>query len=463
MRRSNKHEMRKVALSPLTGGLNLALPPEQIGDNEMQECQNMWYERDSQRLVGRGGLELIGTYEDAVKSLFYDIESNSSFVFLANRKAYNTLLSNTETGRKYLGYVSGTGRAKCCKFGSDLFIASGDLLQYYDFGISSDKLVTVQNSPNSDLLFYRFGRLASIKVGNSSRITFSSTGDAKSDVAWTENAGDASYMQFLDVGDKDNGSIMDVVPLATDMIVFKSSGKAYQFAGDATPETWTVYNVANVTDLTSQFRAGDCATNIGNEVVFLSLRGLKTLSATQDYGNIAAGDIGAKFNKLLTRNQYEPELYDMRRHKTLMIRVTTDKKTWVAFNYALNAATVIKFGLEVETILETKDDVFVASSNKIYRWTDEATTDNGKSIEYIVKPRDVIGSDELLVKAIDTKFSSDHAGTVKVSIGDRLKVDMPTNSRRKVKCNHSTDCISLKAESTSRFELDHIALDVVDL
>ena len=38
MRRSNKHEMRKVAMSPLSGGINLAVPPEQINENEMQEC-----------------------------------------------------------------------------------------------------------------------------------------------------------------------------------------------------------------------------------------------------------------------------------------------------------------------------------------------------------------------------------------------------------------------------------------
>lgn len=462
MRRSNKHEMRKVALSPLNGGLNLAAPPEQIGETEMQECQNMWYERDSQRLVGRGGLKIVSSYESPIKSLFYDVESNMSFIFLYDKSCYSATLSDVETNRRNIGKVNGDGRAKCCKFGSDLFVTSGEELQYYTFA-SGTSLQSIANAPKADIVFYRFGRLAVAKMGNSSRITFSSTGDAKSDVAWTESAADTSYSQWIDIGDRDAGYIMDVVPLATDMIVFKSNGKAYQFTGDATPDTWAVYNIANYTDVTSGFRQGGLATNIGNEVVFLSLRGLKTLSTTQDYGNIATTDVGAKFNKLLTRRQYDPELYDMRRHKTLMIRATTDKKTWVAYNYALNAATVIKFAFDVEAILETKDDVYVASGNSLYHWDDELTTDDGEPIEYIVKPRDVIGSDELLVKAIDTKFSSDHAGSATVSIGDRLKVDMPINSRRKVKCNHSTDCISLTVESTSRFELDHIALDVVDL
>lgn len=462
MRRSNKHEMRKVAMSPLSGGINLAVPPEQIGENEMQECQNMWYERDTQRLVGRGGLKLVSSFDNPIKSLCYDLESNTSFVFLYDRNAYNVVLSDVETQRRNIGKVTGEGRAKACRFGEDIFIVSGDVLQYYGFKQGS-VLQTVNNAPKADLVFYRFGRLAVIKVGNSSRVTFSSTGDAKSDVAWAENSADQSYSQWIDVGDKDSSYIMDAVPLATDIMFFKSSGKVYQLAGDAEPASWRVYNPVTGSDLTNAFRAGSCATNVGGEVAFLSLTGLKALSTTQDYGNISPSTLGAKFNKLLTRRQYEPELYNMRRHQTLMIRSTSDKTTWVAYNYALNVATVLKFAVPVEAILETKDDVYVASGNNLYLWADEAATDDGEPIDYVVKPRDVLGSDELLVKAIDTKFSSDHAGKATISIGDRLHVDMPTNSRRKVRCNHSTDCIALTVHSNSRFELDHIVLDVVDL
>ena len=146
-----------------------------------------------------------------------------------------------------------------------------------------------------------------------------------------------------------------------------------------------------------------------------------------------------------------------------MIRPTTDKTYWVAVNYALNAATTMKFGMPIEAILETKDGLFVASGNAIYRWTIEATQDGDTDIDYAFSPRDLISSDELLVKAIDTKLSSDHAGVAKVSIGARLSVDMPTNSRRKVRCNYSDDLLHLEVSSNSRFEVDHIMLDVADL
>lgn len=461
MRRATKHQFKKVQFAPLNGGINVAQVPEQIAENEMQECQNFWYEKDSMRLVGRGGLSQLTTFQSRVRSMYYDIETNTTFVFLENRDCYQLTVGSGSATKNFIDKVTGTKKPMCCKFNNKLFVASGEWLQFYDYD-QKGMLQTITTSPRCDKLFYRFGRLAVARVG-SDRITYSATADATSDVAWNaENTNDDSLAKWLDIGSDDGGDIVEIVPLATDMIIFKSNGKAYQFVGDADFNTWSVYNVANNTDIAQNYLNGTVATNLGQEVVFLSLRGLKTLSATQDYGNITATDIGSKFAKLITDGMYEPEFYHLRRHKTLMIRPKADSSYFVAFNYGIGAATTIKFGMTVQSILETKDDILVACGNTIYRWSVEATMDDNLPIEYIMKPRVVLGSDEVLVKAIDTKFTSDHAGEATVTI-DRLKVKMPTNSRRKVRCNHSTDAIDLEVRSNSRFELDHLVLDVADL
>lgn len=462
MRRTNKHQVSKVKFYPLSGGINVSQPAEQIAENEMQACQNFIYDRDSQRLIGRGGLQQVSTFDYAIRGMYYDIDTNTTFVFLTSRDAYSVTLHDTETNRRYLDKVTGNEIPKCCKFQDALFVASGDHLQYYNYSDAQNYLQMMPLSPVCDNLFYRWGRLMVTRTGTD-RVTYSSTGDATSDVAWDENTNDASSSKWLDVGEKDGGDIQEIVPLATDIMIFKSNGKVYQFSGDDSIDTWRLDNIANYTDLTANFTPGMCATNIGNEVVFLSLRGLKTLSTTQDYGNIATSDIGAKFNKLLTKSMYEPRMYHLRRQRMLVIQPTSDKKYFVCYNYGMNAATTLKFAIDVDFILETKDDIFVASGNTIYRWTVEATKDGELEIEYMLQPRDLIGSDEILVKAIDTKFSSDHAGEAKLSIGTRLNVTMPTNSRRKVLCNHSDDVISMTITSNSRFEVDHIMLDVADL
>lgn len=460
MYRTSKHAINKIQFSLLKGGINVAQVPEQIAENEMQECQNFIYDRDSARLVGRGGLEKIATFDYEVNGMHYDIDTNTIFAFLSNRDCWQLVMSSGAPQMYNLDKLSGTKPPRCERFKDKMFFASGDHLQYFDFS-SNSTLQMVTTSPLCDRLFYRFGRLA-VTMAGGDRITYSSTGDATSELAWKENTNDDSSCKWLDIGSDDAGDIMEVVPLATDMIIFKSNGKAYQFVGDADFNSWAVYNVANFTDLTADFSAGICATNIGNEVVFLSLRGLKTLSTTQDYGNVAATDIGAKFNKLITDKMYEPEMINMRRHRMILIRPTADKSYFVAYNYGLNAATTLKFAFPITAIVETKDDVFVASGNSIYRWTITATQDDTSNIDYIVKPRAIISSDKILVKAIDTKFSSDHAGNAELTIG-RLKVDMPTNARRKVLCNHSTDYVDIEVKSSSRFELDHIVLDIANL
>lgn len=231
MRRSNKHQYNRVMLSPLSGGINVAQVAEQIGDNEMQECQNFIYERDSMRLVGRGGLEPLTEFEDYIRGLHYDIYSNTTFVFLVNRDCWQLVLSSGEVQKRYLGKVTGEEKPRCERFKDKLFFASGGNLQFYDFSDGS-QLQTLTKSPICDRLFYRYGRLAVAMTG-SDRITYSATGDATSELAWEENTNDDSLMKWIDIGSDDAGDIVDIVPLATDMIIFKSGGKAYQFVGDA--------------------------------------------------------------------------------------------------------------------------------------------------------------------------------------------------------------------------------------
>lgn len=436
--------------SGLVGGVNVAQVPEQIAETDMQLCENFLYDLDSQRLVGRGGLSApLTTFQNPIRDLFYDVDTNVLVAFLETRETYAFNNGYNQTP-SFLGTVSGTKSPSCVKFMDKLWIASGGVLQYSNF----NSITLIPAAPTCDLVFQRFGRLAAIQTGND-RITYSDTGDG---TGWSNDSNVASSSQWLDVGYGDSGDIIAVVPLATDMIIIKSNGMIYQFTGDSDWNSWNVYNIANNADPVGVATA----TNIGDSVVLLSTRGLKSLTTTMDYGNITPNDIGDKFNKLITTNMYEPKICHLKRRSTIMIRPTTDKTYWIAFNYRIGAATVIRFGLPITSIVETTNDVLVASGTCLYKWANEYATDNGVEISYHMKPKDVIGSDEMLVKAIDTKFSSDRAGTVNVATST-LSVGMPANSRRKVRCNHSTDCISLDVTSTTRFELDHIALDISDL
>lgn len=450
MRRTNKHQINRVSFIGMTGGVNISQAPEQIADTEMQQAQNFIYAIDSKRLKGRGGLGLLNTTDETIRDMWYDVDTNVLLLFTTTFKVYRYVMGQTPI---YIGKLNGSYSPMCAKFMDKIWIASGGKLQYYDYTQNAE-IQTVGDSPTCSMVFQRFSRIAVSQDGTNG-FYLSSVGDG---TEWAEDTNRADKEQWLDVGYGDSGTITAIVPLATDIIFIKSNGKIYQLSGDADPNDWQVTEIANGTDPAGT----NCAVNIGNSVVFLSIRGLKSLAAVMEYGNIATADIGDKFNGLITENMYEPRFYHLQRHSLLLIRPTSDYSYFVAYNYQLGSATTLKFNMDIDAICETNDDILVSSENKIYQWDDRYTDDDGKKIEYVLQPKATMGMEQMLMKAIDTKFSSDYSGKATVQEGT-LKVSVPTDTRNKIKCNHSTDYMDITITSNDRFIVDHIMVEVADL
>lgn len=181
-----------------------------------------------------------------------------------------------------------------------------------------------------------------------------------------------------------------------------------------------------------------------------------------EYGNIQSADIGDKFNALLTTNMYEPRFYHLQRHCMILIRPTSDYKYFVAYNYLLGSATTLEFNVPIDSIVETTSTIIVASGGKLYAWDSQYLDDDGKPIEYILKPKATISSEQMLLKSVDTKFTADYAGKAEF-IDGTLDVTVPTADRNKFRCNHSTDCLDITVKSNDRFTVDHIILEIADL
>lgn len=448
MRRMSKHNASLVSFRDFTGGINVSVYGEQIAENELQVCENFLYEQDSLKLMGRGGLSApLFSFEANVIGVYHDADSNTQFVFLENRAVW-LIVNNT---MRKIGDLTGNTVPVCCKFQNKLWIASGGKLQYTDY----TDIYTVMSSYDCDIVFERFGRLAVTKTGQD-YVYYSAVGDGAN---WEENTSDDSTSKKLEIGYGDSGDIIAVVPLSTDLMVIKSNGNIYQLSGD---KNWLSWQVNRVATATSPVGIG-CAANIGQDVVYLSQMGMKMLSTTMDYGNIATAMIGDKFNRLLTRSQYEPKMHHLHKLRTLLIQPTNDRRYIVAFNYALKAATVLKFSVPVSGVIETNDeDIFLAADNALYQWDKAYTTDNGEDIIYKLKLKDILGTNKLIVKSVDTLLHADTAGTATVNI-DHMKIEVPTNDRQKRRCNHSTARIEVDIESTYRFEPANIALEVADL
>jgi hypothetical protein len=287
------------------------------------------------------------------------------------------------------------------------------------------------------------------------RITYSATGDGTS---WTTDDNDASSSQWVDVGYGDSGDVIAIAPLATDLMLIKSNGMIYQLTGDADVSSWAIYRIATDSDAVGR----QAAMPIGNDVIFVSREGLKTLATTMDYGNISTGTIGEKFNQLVTTSQYDPQLYHLRRRKILLIRPMQDRTHFIAYNYALGAATTLFFALPVTDIIETMDKVIVASGTSLYELSDEYLDDSGKPIEYVAQLKDTVSTNKIIVRSVDTDMIASQTADVSVAI-DNMNLTMPANARRKVRCNHTTPKMQITISGKSQFQIKHVIVEVADL
>lgn len=451
MRRTAKHQAGMVSFNDFSGGINISSPGDLIAPNEMQVCQNFYFFANQRSLVPRGGLSKpLTTVGSDIVATFYDIDSNTYLVF---DDAGNIYRVDKLGGMAInVGTLTGKKKPSCVKFQNRIWIASGEKLQYYD--PANAATYTVLDAPVCDLVFQRLARLCVCMTG-SDRITYSAVGDGES---WDTDDNDASTGQWIDIGYGDSGDIIAVVPLATDLMIIKNNGMIYQLTGDADPASWAVYRVATETDPTGR----QAAVPIGNDAVFMSRVGLRTLSTTMDYGNIATGDIGQKFSQLVVQSQFDPQLFNLRRHKLLIIRPKEDARYLVAYNYALGAATTLAFPIPITSITETLDKVVIASGNALYKLDDTLSDDSGTAIDFAIQLKDTVSTNQIILRSVDTDSASDHAGDIAVDIDD-VKLTMPTNRRRKVRCNHTTPYMQVRLSGHAPFILKHVMLEVADL
>jgi hypothetical protein len=447
MKLSRKINVRNISYLALTGGINNSVSGDLIADNEVQECENLIYDADSKTLTKRGGLSSAQiSFDYDILKIFYDYEINIYFVFLVNGDIYKTDLN--VINRSYIGKLAGNLPPICCKFGNSVWIASGDKLQFYNY---LEKIQTVENSPLCDIVFERCGRLV-VALAGDDNLHYSGVGDGE---FWEENTDDDSAAVFLEIGYKDGGNIVAVLPLATDIIVLKSNGHVYQVTGEY--PSWGVYLVGRFTDANYRF----CAANIGNEIVFVSKRGLRTVFATQDYGNIQTSDIGDRFNSLITKSVHNPTVWHLKRQNSLLIR-PAEGSYFIMYNYAVKGATVLTFPYSITDVAESLDGMVVAIGNSLHFWNRQYVNDNGKPIIWKIRPKKHLTTDKFLINRVDTNFGASFSGEVDLNIG-QLNLKMPTLRRRIVKTNYSLSEIDLKLSSADDVIFNHVILEVADI
>ena len=443
-----RNELQMVNFADFSGGMNVSVAPQFLAENEYQLIKN--FEYDFNRLVTRGGLsESLADYPSEIKSIFYDEGTRTFLVFLKDGSIYE---EDFATVHNKVGVLSGSEIPCCCSFDSKVFIASGGLLQYFDY--LEHKVETIGGSRICDLVFERFGRLVISHKGEDN-LYYSSVGDAISDEAWVDDTNVDSSSKWLEIGYKDNGDIVKVLPIAGDIAVFKSNGNVYMVSGEY--PSWTVQLVGKNTDVMN----AESITNLGSTIAWVTSKGLKSLEAVQLYGNFTVNELGRKINKLIEQRVTDAsKVFNIQRKRQLLIQLNGEDESnkLLCYQYDLGAGLEFEFALPIADVIDTQDDVIVASGSTLHRWSFDYEDDNGEPIVQELVTREYSSTRQLFTRMVDLGINGVLGGVIDIRWANKSVKYIVKKARRVLNVFSACRQSALTLKATNKTELEYIKL-----
>ena len=406
---SNKHgNSQQIFYGSLDGGLNLAVPNESLPRNELKEALNVEFSPLTGAMRVRGGLVWSGRFEADVDFV----------VPVQGRRGFLVRFSGTRTLKYFRwnniwpveGNLTGDGDLSIASWndsdGNDCWlIASGGKLQKFsDTGLP--KLETLENSPDeSRLVFVRNGRVG--VVNGPDTINFSYIGDCE---LWDNNPEDESSGQFLEIGYKDGMDITAILPLSRDLIIFKSpsrepdKGTIWRMSGEF-PD-WVTLEVAHNTGTFSQ----RSVQSVANDVFFITVSGVASLSSVTSYGEIKASWPDRKVSNALTQLIDETaQLWDVPVKQQLWILPSKYAEEIYVLDYTRGIWTTFKFPKRIIYAAGVDNLLFAFIGRDLYEINDYYTQDELKDegqqeIEAKLRLGTLLTGNQTLIKRVFASF-----------------------------------------------------------
>lgn len=349
-------------------GLDWSNPPENIDIQALTQALQCEFDSTDNALRTVSGVRILYEFTDKIETLYYDVY-RKRWYFSSGNSLYETDFSTY----KLLGTLSGIQKPKYHAFGGDILIASGDKLQAIS---GSGKLVTVE-SPQCDVVSSHSGRVLIASI-YSHRLNWSAVGDYQS---WTHNSNDASSSQYVDVGYKDQGSIIAVDFLTRAIIVYKEYGRVYQVVGTPDDNNLTVY------PLSSTGYCSGSTLSIDDRSYYLGEQGFMSFMPTNTYAEIQPFETGLNINSYLLKYiTKDCEMWHVPNRKQLWIKPYNGVGVFIyhylpRYNDGRGVFTARRFTHDIHSIVSIEKDVYVAYGNKIGILDESIDTDDGVQIE----------------------------------------------------------------------------------
>lgn len=403
-------------IDTLTKGMDVATDPMAL-KQAAQAIENMEFDSEGEQLKTRRGLGTpIQTFEADIYYVWYDYGMNDYIIFLKNKKVYTYEVGKAPV---FIGTIEGdlTHRPQLVRFtnanGTKLLMAVGGTMHYYEY--SGTSIVTDEKYPVCDIIMERFSRVLVAESSNND-IKYSGIADP---LNWTENSNDPSAMKDLEVGDV--SGVVGLYPLASELICFKENGRIYRVANE--PEDWNVTLVGTDSDFISR----DAVTNLGEDAVYFSRQGLRSLETAETYGNFTNDEIGEAMNPEMKKDTSDPWMFKSQRTHQLFIN-PNNKETVYVYHYQLGdksqpgAFTKWIFPAPVASIAEGLENTLVAVGTELFSLSSTNHTDVVGGKEYKIHQRIVSGVcydlNLMTLYRSHLMVESDEAGSAKLTVNE---------------------------------------------
>lgn len=362
-------ERQVISTNGFRLGIDWSNPPESIDVQCLTQARQCEFDRTDNALRTVPGVRVLLNFGSPIETLYYDVY-RKKWYFTSGRNIYETDF----TTHSLLGALSGAHKPRYHAFGGDILVASGDKLQVIS---GSGKLSTIDNSPQCDIVNSHAGRVLVASI-YSHRLSWSAVGDYN---AWTHNTNDSSSAQYIDVGYKDQGSIIAVDFLSRAIIVYKEYGRVYQVVGTPDTGNLTVY------PLSSTGYCSGATMSIDDRSYYLGEQGFMSFMPTNTYAEIQPFETGLNINSYLLKYiTHDCEMWHIPSRKQLWIKPYNGDSIFIyhylpRYQDGRGVFTSRKFTHNINMAVDVDKDVYVAYGDKIGILDESLDTDDEQQIE----------------------------------------------------------------------------------
>jgi len=417
---SNKNQQIVPIMFNPVGGLNLALPPNMIADQEMKQANNFIYLPHSGQIAVRPGF-----------SCLTDTPAPDSIL---NMHAFEDMIVCSVADGKVYSYdiagdiftpihdIGASLVATFLTFNNFLLIADGAGL-YKWAGIDPPVEITKIIHPTT--LTEINNRVVMNDATDKDAVYMSGPEDEED---WDTVSGAAVMLR---AGYGDGMTVNGLSVLGTDLIVSKAgSGKKfiYRISTAGEPTQWSVHKL--ITDTSADGKLLIDA--IPNGIMYVNEDAeLRSLVGVQEYGDIRMMNAGEKLNPLLAsvaRNGFRPSMIRYSPSFDMLVIIFSGMVGF--YFHASKRFTTLTFDKgELYCCCDYSDELFWGSYNgHIYRWNESSATDEYlpgelEEFEGNIKSKVYAFPGESLVKKAGVSYSNFVEGTGTVRINSVKVID----------------------------------------